>query len=119
VLLLDDRSPSISYSASWRNATSSAAIGGTLRKSSSVGARINYAFTGRGISVVAPRGPGRAKVAVYLDGVYKKTVDLRTSTTQHRRIIYTGAWSTSGSHRITLKIVTSGKVQLDAFLITR
>jgi hypothetical protein len=119
VLLLDDRSAAISYSASWRNTTSSAAIGGTLRKSSSIGARISYAFTGRGISVVAPRGPGRARVAVYLDGVYKKTVDLRTSTTQHRRIIYTGAWSANGSHRITLKIVTSGKVQLDAFLITR
>ncbi|HEY4634199.1 MAG TPA: S8 family serine peptidase [Candidatus Limnocylindrales bacterium] len=118
VTLVDDRSTAISYSASWTKTTSSAAFAGTLRRSASVGARISYSFTGRGISVVAPRGPRRAKLAVYLDGVYKKTVDLRTSTTQHRRVIYNGSWSSSGAHRITLKIVSSGKVQLDAFFVT-
>jgi hypothetical protein len=119
VLLVDDRSAAISYSASWRKTTSSSAFGGTLRKSSSVRARASYTFTGRGISVVAPRGPRRAKVAIYIDGVHKKTVDLRTSTTQVRRVIYTASWRSSVTRRITLRIVSSGKVQLDGFIVTR
>ena len=49
----------------------------------------------------------------------KTTVNLRTASTHHRRILYTASFSGTGSHRITLKIVSSGKIQLDAFLVAK
>jgi hypothetical protein len=117
VVVVDDRSSAIGYTASWKRATSSAAIKDTLRRSWSTGAVASYAFTGRGISLVAPTGPGRAKIKVYIDGKYRKTVNLRAASTHHRRIVYTAWFAGSGNHRITIKIATSGKVQVDAFLV--
>jgi hypothetical protein len=117
VVVVDDRSSAIGYTASWKRATSSAAIKDTLRRSWSTGAVASYAFTGRGISLVAPTGPGRAKIKVYIDGKYRKTVNLRAASTHHRRVVYTAWFAGSGNHRITIKIATSGKVQVDAFLV--
>ena len=116
-VVVDDRSSAVGYTASWQRTASSAAINDTLRRSSSIGAVASYAFTGRGISLVVPTGPGRAKVAIYIDGVYRKTVNLRASSTHHRRVVYTASFAASGRHRITLKIVSAGKVQVDAFLV--
>ena len=115
--LVDDRSTSVNYTASWVKTGSSSAIADTLRRSSSIGARISYTFTGRAISAIAPLGPGRAKVRVSIDGVYQRTVDLRRVGTYHRRIFFTKTFSASGKHKITLQIVSSGRVQLDGFIV--
>jgi hypothetical protein len=117
--VVDDRRTSIAYSASWVKTTSTPAIGDTLRLSRSLGAKINYTFTGRGISVVAPTGAGRASLAVRIDGTLVKTVSLKTSSTHHRRVVFTTAFASSGTHQITLEIVTSGSAQLDAFVVAK
>ncbi len=116
-VLVDDRSSTVKKTASWVKVGSSSAIADTLHRSSSVGARISYTFTGRSISAVTPYGPGRAKVRVSVDGVYQTTVDLRRSGTYHRRIFFTKTFSASGKHKITLEIVSSGRVYLDAFIV--
>ncbi len=117
--LVDDRHSSVRYTASWVRTGSSAAINRTLHRSTSLHAKINYTFTGRAISAVAPFGPGRPKVRVSIDGVYQRTVDLRRAGTYHRRIFFTKAFTSSGTHRITLEIVSSGRVQLDAFVVLK
>lgn len=117
--LIDDRHSSVKYTTSWVKTTSSGAIARTLHRSTSLHAKINYTFTGRAISAVGPLGPGRAKVRVSIDGVYQATVDLRRSGTYHRRMFYTKAFTSSGTHRITLEIVSSGRVQLDAFVVLK
>ena len=117
--LVDDRSGSVKYTASWVKTGSSAAIADTLHRSSNLHARIGYTFTGRSISAVAPLGPGRAKVRVSIDGVYQGTVDLRRPGTHHRRVFFTKTFSSSGTHKITLEIVSGGRVQLDAFIVLK
>ncbi len=117
--LVDDRSGSVKYTASWVKTGSSAAIADTLRRSTSLHARISYTFSGRSISAVAPLGPGRAKVRVSVDGIYQGTVDLRRVGTHHRRVFFTKTFSSSGTHKITLEIASSGRVQLDAFIVLK
>ncbi len=117
--LVDDRSATVKYTASWVKAGSSAAILDTLHRSTKLHAKLSHTFTGRAISAVAPLGPGRAKVRVYLDGVYQKTVDLRRASTHHRRVIFTKAFASSGKHKITLEIVSAGRVQLDGFIVLK
>jgi hypothetical protein len=70
--------------------------------------------------VVAPTSSTRGKARVYIDGVYRATIDLRTSTLQHRRVVYARTFSTSGTHTIELRVLgTAGRpmVSLDAFVV--
>ncbi len=117
--LVDDRSTTVKYTASWVKTSSSAAILDTLHRSTKLHAKLSHTFTGGAISAVAPLGPGRAKVRVYIDGVYQKTVDLRRAATHNRRVIFTKAFASSGKHKITLEIVSAGRVQLDGFIVLK
>ncbi len=117
--IVDDRSSTIKYSPAWGRTTSGVAIRKTLHGSTRKGSVMSSSFTGRSVSVVAPIGPGRAKIAVYVDGVYKRTVNLRSGAYHPHRIVYTAAFGSVGAHRISLKVVTSGTAQLDALLVAR
>jgi subtilisin family serine protease len=117
-----DRSSSLGYAGTWRKTTSSAAIGQTLTSSTSRGATMTYRFTGRAAAIVAPTSPTRGKATVYVDGVYKATIDLRTSTSRSRRVVYAISYATAGTHTIQLRVLgTSGRptVSLDAVVILR
>ena len=74
------------------------------------------------MAVVAPTSSTRGKVSVYIDGVYRKTIDLRTSTLHHRRVVYAIDFGVSGTHTIQLRnLGTSGRpmFSLDAVVILR
>jgi hypothetical protein len=115
-----DRSSSLVYSGTWRRNTSSPATGGSITTSTRAGASVRYRFTGLGVAVVAPTSATRGQARVYIDGVYRATIDLRTSTTQHRRVVYARSFGSSGTHTIELRVVgTAGRpmVSLDAFVV--
>jgi subtilisin family serine protease len=117
---VSDRSTSLAYRGTWRQNISSPATGGSITTSSTTGATVRYRFTGVGVAVVAPTSPTRGKARVYVDGVYRATIDLRTSTLQHRRVVYARTFSTSGTHTIELRVLgTAGRpmVSLDAFVV--
>ena len=117
VSAVDDRSTSVKVSASWAKVSSSGAYRHTLRRTGSVGAWARLTFTGRSVAVVAPVGAGRGKIAVYIDGVYKRTVSLRSSTGRSGRIVYVASFSSSGTHHIQLRKTGSGNVYIDAFIV--
>ena len=69
---------------------------------------------------MATKGTGCGKAKVYLDGTYVTTVNLRASSTQWRRLVFSKTWSRSAKH--TLRIVnqaTSGhpRTSLDAVVV--
>ena len=86
------------------------------------GAVARYTFTGKGIAVVMPKSSSRAWVEVRIDGNSIGTFSLWASSAKARRIIYSKGWSTSGTHTIELRTVTSSArklTSLDAFVVTR
>jgi Carbohydrate esterase 2 N-terminal len=110
----------VTYHGTWRQMASSPATGGSITTTTRSGASVSYRFTGTGIAVVAPTSSKRGKVRVYIDGVYRATLDLRTSTTQHRRVVYARSFGSSGTHTITLRALgTTGRpmVSLDGFVV--
>jgi hypothetical protein len=122
ISLVGDRSTLLTYRGTWQRNTSGPAIGGTLTTSRTRGASVTLRFTGRGVAVVAPTSSTRGKVSVYIDGVYRKTIDLRTNTLRHRRVVYALDFGVSGTHTIQLRnLGTSGRpmVSLDAVVILR
>jgi hypothetical protein len=122
VTLRQETGTGIAYSGSWAWAASSSALGGKLRYTSTKGAAVSYTFTGRGVSFVTRKGTTSGKAAIYLDGVLVTTLDLHSSTTVGRWVVYGKSYSASGKH--VLKIVnlaTSGRPRLyvDGFATIR
>jgi subtilisin family serine protease len=119
---ISDRSTSLSYHLTWRRDLRSLATNGTITTSSTAGATVRYRFTGRGVAVVAPTTSTRGKARIYIDGVYRATIDLRTATVQNRRVVYARNFGAFGTHTIEMRVVgTAGRptVSLDGFVILR
>ena len=119
---ISDRSSLVTYTGSWSRYASSNSTSGWITSSSQAGARARYRFTGRGIAIVVPTNATRGKATVYLDGTYRATLDLYSSSSVYRKVVYIGNWSTSGTHTIELRVTgTSGRptVSLDGFILLK
>lgn len=104
----------ITYSGSWRTATSTSFWGGAARRSSAAGAKASITFSGRSAAWVSAVGPNRGKAAVYVNGNRVATIDLYAKTTATRRVVWAANWSTSASRRITIKVLgTAGRPRVD------
>jgi hypothetical protein len=114
-------SSAVHYHGTWATSTSATTWwGGTARASSAKGATASYTFTGRSIAWVGLKAATRGKAAVYINGVYKATVDLASATTKKQVVIWSGRWSSSATRTITIKVLgTSGRprVDVDGFLV--
>ena len=116
----DDRSAAIKYTGSWTRKAYTYAANKTLTASSTPGSRATMTFTGRGIAVVAPRSLYRGSVDMYLDGVFVKTLTMRSTTSVTRQVLIARAWSSVGTHTISLRVRSGNAyplVDLDAFLV--
>ncbi len=104
---------------SWHVGVDAAASGGHVARSSSPTAKATFVFVGRSVAIVGPLGPEMGHARIYVDGVYKKAVDLALASAVSRRLIFAWTWRTTGSHRIQIRPVGDGIVALDAFLVFR
>lgn len=93
---------------SWTVSSVSGASGGKRTYSKSLGHYVMVKFKGEGISWIGSKGSTYGRAKVYLDGVYKKTVDLKSSTTKRQQRLYTIS-GLKGSSIHTLKIVVTTK----------
>ena len=88
-------------------------------QATALGATATFTMTGRAAAIVAPLGPGRSKAAVFVDGLFVRTIDLGSSTSQPATIVFAISWWRSGTHEITVEALgTHGRpaVDLDAVL---
>ncbi len=111
--VLNAQSPWTTYN--WAQAS-----GGTAITTSSAGATATLNFTGRGVSLVAPKFATAGQVYVYIDGRYVSTVDEYAATMTPHTTVFGWYWSQSGSHTISLRVAgTSGRprVDIDAFAV--
>ena len=121
-LAISDRSSLVSYRGSWWRSNSTAATGGWITSSRQAGASARYRFTGRTVAIIAPTNATRGRISVYIDGVYKTTVDLYSSGNVYRKVVYAASWTTSKTRTIELRVAgTSGRptVSLDGFLVLK
>jgi hypothetical protein len=111
----------ISYSGTWSTVTASFYLNGAARKSTRLGSKASITFTGRSLAWISRRGPDRGKAEVYVNGTRVATIDLRATTYQNQRVVWTGSWSSSVSRKVTIRVLgTKGRprVDLDAFVTT-
>ena len=107
------------YRSGWRTVASSSALGGKLHTTSTAGASLSFAFSGRSFALVSTRGPSRGTVEVWVDGTLARTVDLRRASIRSRVVVFSTAWTSKASHRIRIVVVGSRRVDIDGFVVVR
>ncbi len=120
--LFQETSTHLKYKGGWKTSRSSTASGGRTRYATKKGASATFTFTGRAFALVAPKSGGRGKVRLYVDGVFRSTVDLHRSKGLGRVLAATGSWATSGPHTVKLVVVGTkrhARVDIDAIAILR
>jgi hypothetical protein len=119
VKLYQETSTTFRYSGTWHRNAGSSASGGNYKYATQKGSSVTGSFTGRSLAIVAYRGSALGRLYVYVDGHRKATVNLYSSATQWRRVVYSATWSSSAKH--TVKLVWAGtsarpRVDLDALV---
>ena len=121
-LRYQDTSSRVTYNRSWRTYSTSSASGGHTHYASRAGAAATFRFTGRAFALIAPKGPTRGSLKLYVDGAYVGTVSLHRSSSVPRVVVAARSWSTSGAHTVRAVVVGTlhhPRVDIDAFAILR
>jgi hypothetical protein len=119
---IGERNAAIDYTGRWRTARHGAYAGDAVRYATASGASATVTFTGRRIIWIGPVGPTRGKARVYVDGRYRKTVDLRSGVFDARDTLFKASWRTAGTHTLTIRVIgTRGRpmVAIDEFLVSK
>lgn len=75
-------------------------------------------FTGKGISVIAPKEKGAGEIEIKIDGKSKATVNLAANgERQAQQIVYQLRGLNPGKHSISIINRGSGKVAVDALIV--
>jgi hypothetical protein len=112
-------SSSLVFHGTWSTSTSSSYLGGSTKYATSLGSYVSYTFSGKAIAFVSTKAATRGKFEVYVDGIKTATIDLYSSSTHYRQVVYQTSWASYGSHTIKIRVLgTSGRprVDFDGFL---
>jgi hypothetical protein len=116
LVVRDSSGPRVTWVGPWRTRHLPSAAGRSVRTARGAGAEATLRFRGRAVAVVAPRGPGKGRIDVTIDGVRVGSVNLAASRIQQRRIVFASGALSSGDHVITVRTRTAG-AELDAILV--
>jgi len=81
-----------------------------------------FSFAGRSVAFLSYKSSTRGSVKIYVDGVYKKTVSLYSTTVRTRQLVFSYSWAAYGSHKLRLVVVgTAGhpRVDVDGFAVLK
>ncbi len=115
--LVQETSNNIRWSGTWSTVHNSRLSDGAARRISSSGRRATYTFTGRDIGWVTMRSTVGGYAEVRIDGVLVRTIDIDSSATGFRRMLFTSHLATGGTHRIEIHPKGDGRVTIDAFVV--
>ena len=115
-----EQSSLVTYKGSWPRRYHTDYRGNYARSAAVRGASATFRFKGSAVAWAGAVGPDRGRANVYIDGVFKKTVDLHATSFRAQNILYQVTFSRSASH--TLKIVVLGtarhpRITVDGFVV--
>ena len=116
-----ETSASIRYSGAWRSARYARYAGNAAKYATRAGSTASFAFSGSKVTWYGPVGPTRGLARVSIDGVYVKTVSLRSSTFIAHKAVFSRSWPASGKHTLVIRVLgTAGHpyVAIDEFAVS-
>jgi hypothetical protein len=101
-MTIADTSTTAVYRGTWGTARYASYLGGKVHYTRSSGATTTVRFSGAGVMLVGPKGPGRGRSAVYIDGHYVATIDQVAASFVARRALFVRNL-TAGTHTLVVK----------------
>jgi hypothetical protein len=96
----------------WKRVRARSAWGGTVVRASRAGATARLRFRGTSLALVGRKLPKGGRLRATIDG-RRTTIRLRGST-RHRSVVWTSRRLEPGAHRLVLRTLGDGPVELDA-----
>jgi hypothetical protein len=94
----------------WTAKSSTSYLNGAALTSARLNAKLTWTFTGRAVALTASRTTSSGQIDVYVDGSKVGTVDLRSSTTQYRQVVWSRAFTGSAKHTVMINVLaTAGR----------
>jgi hypothetical protein len=106
------------YSGTWATHSSYVFSNGSTKYSTKAGASASFKTSGRSFAFVTTKASNRGKAKVYVDGVLKTTLTLKSTAAKYGNLAYVINFAVSGTHTIKV-VVVSGRVDVDAFVVLR
>lgn len=106
-----------SYSRGWATGRCACWSGGSAHQSTAAGQAVTYTGSFNAIGILTDQAPGRGTADVYVDGTYVRTIDSAAPTAVNRVLGFQTHFADYGRHTVQIR-VTSGRVDVDAFLTT-
>jgi hypothetical protein len=100
---IDDGSGIARFAGSWGIVRNRVFLAGGAHVSKARGAAAGVRFVGVSVRFIGPKGATRGRVAVYVDGRYLKTVDLRSWRFVPRAVLFSVTWARRGEHWVELR----------------
>jgi hypothetical protein len=102
------------YTGTWGRATSTGYWGGAVRYATAPTARATFTFTGRSVGLVSTMSSSRGRAAIYVNGVYIKTIDLYSGAWRNGVVAWSQSWSTSARRTVEIRVLgTAGRPRVD------
>ncbi len=95
--------PYIVKSGTWADYTTTSASGGSYGRSATSGASATIYFTGTRLDWIAMKGTTTGIAEVYLDGVWKATINLAASTATYKVNVWSTGTLANGPHKVEIK----------------
>ena len=64
-----------------------------------------FTTSARAIAIVGRRGPLNGRAKVYVDGVYRSTINLRASSSLSKVVVFNTSWTTTATHSVKVVVI--------------
>jgi len=122
--LREDRDPALAW-AGWSGRRAADALDGHLHRAERRGAALRFTAEGSELAIIAPTGPGRGRIRVFVDGRIVRTIDLAAPVRTPRAVVGIIPLAGGGTHAVTLRALAAEGatglplVEIDALVLLR
>lgn len=103
---LDNTTPAFNYTiGTWATATYAGHYQGAEKENAAAGGTVIYSFTGTKAQIYSYFGPWSGKVDVYVDNIWKETVDQYRSVNSYQQLVYDTGTLTNRNHTIKMYVL--------------
>lgn len=117
---IEESAPEVRASKGWKVAKHPDYTGAGARYATAEGAELSLAFDGTGAAIVGPKGPGRGRAEVFVDGERVGRFDAAADRFRPVQLLFSVDGLAPGPHVLTVRVAgTSGRpmVAVDRFLV--
>jgi hypothetical protein len=112
----------IAYAGTWSTQQATTFMGGAAKISQTKNSSATLTFTGNQVAWLSRKSTGHGTANVYIDGTLVGSVNLYSTTTLYKQVVFTRTFPSVGTHKLKVVVVgTVGhpRVTIDQFFILR